>query len=139
VANSGQRKLGVSEGPGTGADLALVTARIPIMLTKGHNVPDSYLPEYRIRKKSRSMDSLRTASHFGHLGQPGALNSDWAEISSSTASLENASTIHIDGDNNSIGKQYSIKRIPAYLRMLRFLFFLYSQFCRIESCGRVEK
>ncbi|XP_035704350.1 ral GTPase-activating protein subunit alpha-1 isoform X3 [Folsomia candida] len=79
-----------------------------ISSNREHETPENYIsssPEVtRQRKKSHSMDSLRTlkiASHFGHIGQPGCLNSDWAEISSSTTSLENASTIHID-DSGSI-------------------------------------
>lgn len=62
--------------------------------------------EVRQRKKSRSMDSLRTlkiAAQFGHIGKAGFLSENWAEISSSTTSLENTSTIHID-DTSSIGE-----------------------------------
>jgi len=102
VAMNEQRQLGITEKIGTEI---VNTASIPITVSKfGQDVNYGVvLSEIRMRKKSKSMDSLRTASHFGHLGQPGALNSDWAEISSSTASLENASAIHVDGDNNSIG------------------------------------
>jgi len=62
----------------------------------------------RIRKKSRSLESLRkiytSGAFVGHQGT-GNQHPDWAEISSSANSLENTSAIHIDGDNNSLGEQ----------------------------------
>lgn len=63
------------------------------------------LPEHRLRKRSRSADSIRKfISQVGTYNNPtgGILHPDWAEVSSSNTSLENTSTIHIDGDNNSL-------------------------------------
>ncbi|CAL8089966.1 unnamed protein product [Orchesella dallaii] len=76
----------------------------PVAGSKTEDVSDHYLhPENRLRKRSRSADSIRKfISHFGHFNQTGMLHPDWAEISSSNTSLENTSTIHIDGDNNSL-------------------------------------
>lgn len=77
-----------------------------LALSRLDYVPDHYLhPENRLRKRSRSADSIRKfISHFGPFNQTGGmLHPDWAEMSSSNTSLDNTSTIHIDGDNNSLG------------------------------------
>lgn len=75
-----------------------------IVSRPSEELSDHYLvPENRLRKRSRSADSIRKfISHFGNFSQTGL--PDWAEVSSSNTSLENTSTIHIDGDNNSLGK-----------------------------------
>jgi len=71
---------------------------------EGHDTPDS--KSQRIRRMSKSVDSLKLMIPKEGLTLSSTTvthHSDWAEISSSTASLENTSNIHGDGD--SIGRK----------------------------------
>jgi len=66
----------------------------------GHDTPDSRIR--RVRKMSKSMDSLRKLIPKDVLSNTSVTHhSDWAEISSSTTSLEN--TTNNQADDCSLG------------------------------------
>lgn len=80
----------------------------------GHDSPDASVSKrierangdlevVRKRKISRSFDSVRIHRDTASVSQYSNLQSEWADISSSTASLENThSSIHMDGESTNI-------------------------------------
>jgi hypothetical protein len=111
TATSPQRKLALkrsqSEGniPSTGKEAKVLSDNFANERTESSSIqsPDPKL--FRSRRLSRSVDSFRKLNLREQFVLPSSvLQPDWAEISSSTASLENASNIQVDDDSASIGK-----------------------------------